>query len=97
MYGPAELSLVPELPVPAAKLALFQTACFNPTIAGSTHAAGRRCIHNLMLAGLPYHMFEPGLFAIMNGYDCAGASHDGRAPKLPLLITVLLNMQASRT
>ena len=35
MNGPAELALVTELEVPAAKLALFQTACFNPTIPGT--------------------------------------------------------------
>jgi hypothetical protein len=32
--GPAELALVTELQVPDAKLAVFQTACFNPTIPG---------------------------------------------------------------
>ena len=32
--GPAELALVTELQVPDDKLALFQTACFNPTIPG---------------------------------------------------------------
>ena len=44
MYGPAELALVSELAVPDAKLALFQTACFNPTIAGSPHA-GPMALH----------------------------------------------------
>ena len=34
VFGPAELALVPELAVPDDKLALFQTACLNPTIPG---------------------------------------------------------------
>ncbi len=53
VYGPAELSLVPELPVPAAKLALFQTACFNPTIAGPTHAVAQAWRTRLLTAGSP--------------------------------------------
>ena len=34
VYGLANLALVQELEIPAAKLATFKTACYNPTIAG---------------------------------------------------------------
>ncbi len=36
VFGRANTSLIPELAVPPDKLALFQTACFNPTIPGAS-------------------------------------------------------------
>ena len=45
VHGPADLALVSELPIPDAKLATFKTACYNPTISGTsnTTGSGSRC------------------------------------------------------
>ena len=45
VFGPANMSLIPELAVPDATVAQFQMACFNPTIPGLLRSPCTRHLH----------------------------------------------------